>query len=164
MCTSVPRSLTRGIIEGAAREAQEYRRRLRADVWIWADVGVKHASSLGNVSVEAEARDAVERGLADALIVTGPATGADTSPERLRAVRAAGGGCPVLVGSGLREETVAALLASADGAIVGTSLKRGGRIAGPIDVDRVEALMARVRSARAARASAPASQTDPSGV
>jgi membrane complex biogenesis BtpA family protein len=60
-----------GIIEGAARDAVLYRRTLGADVAIFADVFVKHAALLGTgVTLEDAARDAVERGLADALIVS----------------------------------------------------------------------------------------------
>jgi hypothetical protein len=51
-------------------------------------------------------------------------------------------GTPVLIGSGFGVETAAALLAYADGAIVGSSLKRDGEIGAPIDIARVRALRA----------------------
>lgn len=130
-----------GIIEGATRETVEMRRRLGADVWIWADVGVKHAAPLGDTPLEQQAQDAVERGLADALIVTGTATGQETPVERVRAVKAAVPSTPVLVGSGLNARNVGEFLAIADGAIVGSSLKAGGDIAAPVDVERVRALV-----------------------
>jgi len=38
---------------------------------------------------------------------------------------------PVLVGSGVREDTVGDVLAVADGAIVGTALKEGGETTAP---------------------------------
>ncbi|HEV2474548.1 MAG TPA: BtpA/SgcQ family protein, partial [Chthonomonadales bacterium] len=41
-----------GVIEGAAREAALYRRELGADVELWADIFVKHASQLGSCSPE----------------------------------------------------------------------------------------------------------------
>ncbi len=48
---------------------------------------------------------------------------------------------PVLVGSGVTPETVADLLDVADGAIVGTALKRGGETTAPVDADRVADLV-----------------------
>jgi hypothetical protein len=134
-----------GMIEGAAREAVACRRMLGANVWIFADVAVKHAAILGDYPVEQQAKDAVERGLADALIVTGAATGAETPLERLRVVKSAVPAAPVLAGSGLTAQNAAQILSVANGAIVGSSLKRGGEIAAPVDVERVRAL---VRAAR----------------
>ena len=48
---------------------------------------------------------------------------------------------PVLVGSVVTPETVADLLDVADGAIVGTELKRGGETTAPVDADRVADLV-----------------------
>jgi membrane complex biogenesis BtpA family protein len=117
-----------GIIEGAARDAVLYRKELGADVAIWADVCVKHARQLGTDSLEEAAKDAVYRGLADALIVSGVATGAPTSPEEVKWVRDAVPQTSVLVGSGFSEASAALLLPYANGAIVGTSLKTEGGI------------------------------------
>ena len=137
-----------GIIEGAARTAILYRREIGAaeDVAIFADVFVKHAAQIGDpaaVTLEDAARDAVERGMADALIVSGAATGAATEPDDIRRVRSAVPDTPVLVGSGFNAQTAGALLAAgATGAIVGTSLKRGGRVFDVVEAERVRALKA----------------------
>ncbi len=136
-----------GLIEGAARAAVLYRRELDADVALWADVFVKHAAQLGATDLEAAARDAVLRGLADALIVSGAATGGATDPGDVRRVKEAVPATPVLIGSGLDARSAPGLLARADGAIVGTSLKRDGRVAGPVDVERVRALRAAMMGA-----------------
>ena len=129
-----------GLIQGAAREAQLYRRELGADVEIWADVFVKHAAQLGTGSLEDAARDAVHRGLADALIVSGDGTGRPTDPDTARRVREAVPGTHLLVGSGFSVESADALLEWADGAIVGTSLKRNGDAAQSVEIDRVRRL------------------------
>ena len=47
---------------------------------------------------------------------------------------------PILIGSGLTAEN-AVKLADADGAIVGTALKRDGRMEAAIDAQRVERLV-----------------------
>jgi hypothetical protein len=139
-----------GLIEGCAREVMEWRRRLGADVEVWADVEVKHAAQLGGTAIDQQAKDAVERGRADSLIVTGAATGAETPLDRLYTVRAAAPETPVFIGSGLTADSAERLLAVADGAIVGSSLRRDGDVAAPVDVERVRALMEAVSAARPA--------------
>jgi hypothetical protein len=139
-----------GVIEGAARTAVLYRRELGADVAIFADVFVKHAAQIGDpaqVTLEDAAKDAALRGLADALIVSGSATGSATDPQTVaRTVRAVPE-TPVLVGSGFGEGTAGALLAAgAAGAIVGTSLKAGGAVAAPVEAGRVRSLRAAISS------------------
>jgi uncharacterized protein len=52
------------------------------------------------------------------------------------------------VGSGASPETVAELLSVADGVIVGTSIKRDGRLPNPVDAERVRRLVAAARGAR----------------
>jgi membrane complex biogenesis BtpA family protein len=131
-----------GIIEGAARTAVLARRELNADVAIWADVCVKHAKQLGTDVIEEAAKDAVLRGLADALIVSGAATGSGTDPADARAVKSVLPTTPVLIGSGFDLTSAAALLAHADGAIVGTSLKPDNDVTQPVSPDRVRSLRA----------------------
>src|SRR5690242_21138198 len=58
-----------GIIEGEAFDTLRYRKQLCSDVMIFADVHVKHGVPLGKSQIEDSARDTLERGLADALIV-----------------------------------------------------------------------------------------------
>lgn len=129
-----------GLIEGVARSAVLYRKELGADVALWADICVKHAAQLGDSDLATAAADAVHRGMADALIVSGTATGSVTDPEDARRVKSALPSTPLLVGSGMDAQTAEALLAHANGAIVGTSLKREGRVDAPVDVERVRAL------------------------
>jgi hypothetical protein len=130
-----------GIIQGDAYGTLRYRRMLAADVKIFADVLAKHGAPLAPLDVEQEARDAAYRGLADALIVSGKGTGEPTDLARLRTVRQAVPDRPVLVGSGATPETVQRLLEVADGVIVGTSIKRDGKLANSVDPARVEALV-----------------------
>ena len=53
---------------------------------------------------------------------------------------------PVLVNTGFKAANAQELLAYADGAIVGSSLKVDGVTWNPVDAARVKALMAAVRS------------------
>jgi membrane complex biogenesis BtpA family protein len=135
-----------GIIEGSARDTLDYRTKLGADVRILTDVNVKHAMPLAPFPIEVAAADAVERGLADALIVTGSRTGAAASLDELRRTRTAVD-VPILVGSGVTDLTIAELLHEADGAIVGSWLKHDGDVSKPVDRQRVERLMECVQRA-----------------
>jgi membrane complex biogenesis BtpA family protein len=137
-----------GIIQSEAHDSLRYRRLLDVPVAIFADVQAKHGMPLAPVPIEHEARDCYARGLADALVVSGVATGEPTPMSDLKRVRGAVPEAPLLVGSGASPETVGELLSVADGVIVGTSLKRDGRLANPVDVERVRRLVAAARAAR----------------
>ena len=137
-----------GVIQSEAHDTLRYRRLLGLDIRILADVQAKHGVPLAPVPIEQEARDCWERGLADALVVSGVATGQPTPMSDLKRVRGAVPEAPLLVGSGATAETVAELLSVADAVIVGTSLKRDGRLANPVDVERVRRLVAAARGAR----------------
>jgi membrane complex biogenesis BtpA family protein len=130
-----------GLLQSDAHATLRDRRLLGAEVAIFADVQTKHATPLAPVEVEQEARDLVQRALADALIVTGRATGEAAALADLKRVRDAVPEAPVLVGSGATAESIAELLSVADGAIVGTWLKREGRVGNPVDPARVRRLV-----------------------
>ena len=137
-----------GLLQSDAHDTLRYRRLLGSDVKIFADVQAKHGVPLASVPIEQEARDCVSRGLADALVVSGAATGEPTPMGDIKRVRGAVPDVPLLVGSGVTAETVGELLSVADGVIVGTAVKRDGHLANPVDPERVRRL---VQAARAAR-------------
>lgn len=125
-----------GIIEGDAYTTLRKRAALAPNVLIFADFLVKHAVSLAPVDPIQAAKDLRERGLADAIIVTGAETGAPADPLSLRMLREALPDAPLIVGSGLTREN-AHRFGEADAAIAGTSLKGGD---GAVDAGRVQAL------------------------
>lgn len=126
-----------GLIEGKAHELLRYRRELGSSVAIFADVLVKHARPLGTPNLTTAVQDTIERGLADAIILSGWATGSPPSLEDLELASTAANGTPVLIGSGASWENIGTLMQAADGVIVASSLKRYGRITEPIDPIRV---------------------------
>jgi membrane complex biogenesis BtpA family protein len=134
-----------GWISGRAHETLRARAALGARVAILADVLVKHATPPAGLTAADAARDTWERGGADALIVSGAATGAATPLERVREVKAAVPDAPVLIGSGLSPANAKDLLAVADGAIVGSAVQQDGRAGGAVDAARVRALLDAVR-------------------
>ena len=137
-----------GIIQPQARRVVAYRRYLGSSTLIFADVLCKHATPLHEMSVEETVRAAFDRGLADAVIITGRETGRPPRIDDLKAARAAAGERPILVGSGVTAENAKDLLRLADGAIVGTYLKRGGKLREPVDVERVRRLAEVFREVR----------------
>jgi membrane complex biogenesis BtpA family protein len=130
-----------GVIEGIAHRLLKARRAMGAEsVAIMADVNVKHSAPIGPYDVADEAADAIKRGGADGVIVTGSATGSGADPSELERVRSAIGDARVWVGSGVTEQNVATF-AAADGFIVGSSLKVDGCVDQPVDMDRVRAMV-----------------------
>ncbi len=95
-----------GIIESDAHDTLRYRRLLGLEIGILADVQAKHGLPLAPMPLEQEARDCYARGLADALVVSGVATGEPTPMADLKRVRGAVPEAPLLVGSGASPETV----------------------------------------------------------
>ncbi|MEM3833000.1 MAG: BtpA/SgcQ family protein [Thermoprotei archaeon] len=138
-----------GLIEGKASSVLRFRKALVADhIKIFADIRVKHAHPIVPISLEDEVKDNIERGLADALVVTGPRTGQPPSSDYVSNVKKVAGEVPVLVGSGLNLNNVKELLTIADGAIVGTFFKVDGIITNPIDIKRVRSLISIVKELR----------------
>jgi hypothetical protein len=135
-----------GIIQGRAHEILRERARLGAQgIRILADVSVKHSAPFTAIALADEVEDTVQRALADGLVVSGTGTGKPVDVEHLLAVRAAAGGVPVFVGSGASEKTASILRENADGFIVGTSIKRDGKVGNPVDVERVRGFVAACR-------------------
>ncbi|MFC5970344.1 BtpA/SgcQ family protein [Halomarina salina] len=132
-----------GIVEGKAHETMRLRDRLDCEVALLADVAVKHSTPLGEENVVAATRDVAERGLADAVVVSGAGTGRAIHAGQLSKVADAASevGVPTFVGSGVTPETAPGILTVADGAIVGTALKAGDEPGDPVDEARVRRLV-----------------------
>jgi uncharacterized protein len=130
-------------------EALRFRRRIGADrVKLLYNINAEFAAPLAPRDLATVARSAVFSSLADAICVSGPMTGSETGTESLRAAREAVPGVPIFANTGVTAETVKVKLAVADGAVVGTSLKRDGVTWNPVDPARVSRLMAEVRQFR----------------
>jgi len=130
-----------GLIEASAGDLLRYRRAIGADgVRVFADVKKKHASHALTADVDlAETARAAEFFLADAVIVTGVASGRPAAPAEV--VEVAGAvSVPTLVGSGVSAENIREY-AAADGFIVGTWLKRDGDWTNPLDPARLDQLV-----------------------
>ena len=143
------RASDQGWLAGRAHETMRLRDRIDADVAVLADVAVKHSAAPVERDTAQLARETIERGLADGLVVSGPETGEPADAEELERVVAARDATdpevPVLVGSGVTPANAAALLDIADGAIVGTATKAAGETTNPVDPERAAALVDAVK-------------------
>lgn len=130
-----------GVLNGRAAEVARDRQRLCPETGILADVFVKHAAPLPGVTIEQSGADTWERGGADALIVSGTGTGAEPDLDLARRLRVALPEATILIGSGATSTNLSRLAKVASGAIVGSSLKQGGRPSQPVDFARAAALV-----------------------
>ncbi len=135
-----------GLIQGAAHQLLRYRHSLGAAVKVLADVNVKHSAPLAPRDLAEEVEETIGRGCADGIIVTGAATGKQTPLVDLRRAVAAAQGTPVLAGSGADAQTIGAVLAIADGVIVGTACKRDGVTVNPVDPEAVRRIVTAART------------------
>jgi hypothetical protein len=117
-------------------------------VRILADIAVKHATPVAPRPIAEEAKECLERGRADAIIITGAATGSPVDFDALVTVREALPEAAVFVGSGVGPDNVTELLRVADGAIVGTAVKLDGVVTSPVDPRRVREIVERARAVR----------------
>lgn len=136
-----------GLIQGQAHLLLRERQRLRGEhVAILADIRVKHAAPLVERDLAQEVEEFFERARCSAIIVSGTGSGKPADVEFLRRVRETAKQRSVLIGSGLNATNAAEMLALADGAIVGSSIKEEGLIHKPIDRRRAEELVKACRA------------------
>ena len=132
-----------GLWNTAAGDVFQYRRAIdAASVRLLFTINAEFAAPVAPRPLAAVARSVAFSSLPDALCVSGPVTGAPAPPEDLRAVKEAVGERPVFANTGVRQDTVAEVLAVADGCIVGTALKVDGVTWNAVDPARVRALLA----------------------
>jgi len=108
---------------------------------------VKHAAPVAGRSLDIETRDLTERGLADAVIVTGDRTGVETSVTDVDIVRRSTA-LPLLVGSGATPENIEQTLSKVNGLIVGSYFKKDGAGHNLVDESRVQRFVRRFAELR----------------
>lgn len=132
-----------GLLHGRAHRVLRLRERLGADrIQILADVDVKHSAPLASRPLHDEVAETVSRGRADAIIVSGAATGALPDLQHLRIAAEAAGTAPVIAGSGVTSGVLRDLWPHADAFIVGSAFEQDGRAGGPVLVEQVREFLA----------------------
>jgi hypothetical protein len=135
--------------EGCAADLLRRRKELHAEhIKILADVDKKHSVRFPGIDLATHVEWTRFSG-ADALIVSGKMTGDAPDLDKVREAKRLSVDRPLLVGSGATEENIAAFLSVANGVIVGSSIKEGGRAENKVDVERVRRFVAAARGADA---------------
>lgn len=134
-----------GIIEPCSPQILAYRRQIGAEhVKILADIQVKYYYMVNaNISITQSAKWAAKQG-ADAVIVTGTASGVETPVDDLKQVKNSVS-VPVAVGSGITVKNIAQQMETADILIIGTTLRKDGKMSNPIDPAKAQAIIAAAR-------------------
>ena len=110
-----------GIFSGKAKEAIEFRKKIDAEnIFIFADIQVKHAEHLIKRSLNDAVREAVAK-KADAVIITGKWTGDPPTENDVKEAKKSAENIPVILGSGITLENVKKY--DVDGLIVGSYFK-----------------------------------------
>lgn len=135
-----PRSTMSGYLKPMAANLMRKKKELGSDVKIFADVNVKESRAVINQSIDVSIAESLAAG-ADAIIVTGLATGKPPSEEEVKALKQLVGDKPLLLGSGINESNAKTLFKYADGAIIGSSIKEDGIIENKVSLERTENLL-----------------------
>lgn len=132
--------------EGCAADLVRRRKELHAeDIKIIADVDKKHSVRFPGIDLATHIEWTRFFG-ADALIISGRMTGDAPDLGKVREAKALAGDRPIVIGSGADERNIGAFMTVADGVIVGSSIKRDGQIAEPVDAERVRRFIDAARS------------------
>lgn len=135
-----------GWIESSAAALLRYRKLIGAErIHVWADVKKKHAAHAVTADVTLGATAAAAEFMcADAIVVTGQVTGAPPLVADVLEVKQHSR-LPVILGSGIDADNIAAFHASADGFIIGSHFKHQGHWANPLDAQRLAHFMTTAR-------------------
>ncbi len=138
---------TEGILQGASRQALEFRRKVGAEhIAIAADVYDRTSAPVGEMPLGVAADLAWRIGHADALVVTGYSV--DDTLARLREVKQLLPDAIVYAGGGATAENIGQFLATCDGVIVGSSIKDTGHFVGQVHTARLARFMEAAHNAR----------------
>jgi hypothetical protein len=137
-----------GIMEGDGARALRYRKNLSIDSKIFADVQIKHSYPLARRPLLDAVEHAYDRGLVDAVIITGEKTGGEADVEQLQQIKDTRPDIPLIVGSGVTIENLERYVDYIDAIIVGTSLHIDGKLDTDFDFVRVKKFMERIESYR----------------
>jgi len=138
-----------GVWSPSAGEAMRFKRQIgAAGLKVFYNVVPEFGSALGTRTVAQRAKSAVVSSLADLILVSGPMAGEQPSIQTIQEVKSLIPDFPVFLNTGAKADNVVDFLKVADGVIVGSSLKQDGYTWNPVDPDRVQAFMDRVRESR----------------
>ena len=136
-----------GLVQGKAHLTLRLKKQLNSTVLVFADVAVKHAVPLASRPLADEIHDIAERGMVDAIILSGAGTGKETPLANLEIAKG-NTTLPVMIGSGITQTNLLAYLKLAENAIVGSFFKEAGNARNSLDETRLGSFMESFNSLR----------------
>ena len=131
-----------GIWAPNAGEALRYKQNLGSEeMLLLFNISAEFAYSQDRRPLTDRARSVVFSSLPDAILVSGQITGEAASMHDLMSVKKVLPHTPVLANTGVKHDTVIQVLKTADGCIVGSSLKENGNTWKPVDPKRARDFM-----------------------
>ena len=131
-----------GIWAPNAGEALRYKKKLGSEeMLLLFNISAEFAYSQDRRPLPDRARSVVFSSLPDAILVSGQITGEAASMHDLMSVKKALPNTPVLANTGVKHDTVIQVLKTADGCIVGSSLKEDGNTWKPVNPKRARDFM-----------------------
>src|SRR5215208_6081201 len=131
-----------GIINGSAGKILRRRKELKAEhIKVFADVKKKHGSH--SLTIDLDIKDEIMQAeffLADGVIVTSQFTGINPNKNDLIKAKSVTE-LPVLIGSGMTAENIQEYLSLADGFIVGSYFRKGGKFLETLEPERLHQFM-----------------------
>lgn len=137
------RHTSTGLLKPMAADLMRTKARMHSDVKVFADVNVKESRPVYAQNIEETIPEALAAG-ADAIIVTGLATGKPPLPSEIKNLKELTPDKPLLIGSGVSAENISELMKYADGVIVGSSIKEDGDITKPVSLERTVELLDKI--------------------
>jgi|SRR6056297_574162 len=128
-----------GIEEGCMNRVLDKMQKLDLNLDIWADIHDRTGVPLGEVRLVEAVKHAFDKGMADAVIITGK--NFEESKEWLSKVQSQFPSRYVFIGGGTKPDNVNTALKYADGVIVGSCLKEDGIITNNVKISRAEKFM-----------------------
>jgi uncharacterized protein len=131
-----------GIINGSAGKILRRRKALQAEhIKVFADVKKKHGSH--SLTIDRDIQDEIKQAeffRADGVIVTSKFTGINPDRDDLIKAKQASK-LPVLIGSGMTADNIREYLPLADGFIVGSYFRKGGKFLEKLEPERLNGFM-----------------------
>lgn len=130
-----------GEINPAPKKIVAYKNEIYPELLFLTDIQVKYKTMIKPRPLATSAELAIHYGT-NGLVITGEATGVETSIEKIKEVREKFPHFPIFVGAGVNEKNIQEQFSIANGAIVGTSIKSGEKI----DLHKAIRLKKKIRS------------------
>ena len=128
-----------GIEYSCMDEVLNLKNKLSSKVSIWADIHDRTGTPLGNPSLVDACAQAIQKGKAEVLIITGK--NEEESKEMIQEVKKAFPSQKVYLGGGVNPKNINSFLSLCDGVIVGSYLKKEGKMNEELDSVRLEEFM-----------------------